>query len=176
MEQEFNQATQKFNNLTAVYVTQRTKPHELFGHEIPSGEFIVGVCCAEGAEIFEINAGISRENGEKIARGIIAHHPDLQLLTSKAPQPFVALDPDRIADIHDVQSRLVFVIKDTGHSFSVQHEDAHRASIDSYLLANKLIQMRGLKTLSCAPHPESRSPQSKDPESKAGRSLPSSRP
>jgi hypothetical protein len=131
-------------DLTAVYVTSRSRAaDEPRNAGLPGENFIVGICCGDGSERFEIEAGISREHGEKIAREIIRHNTDLEVLSSKAPQPFIAVNPERMGRVSDSGSRLILDIAGGGHSFTVLHTDAHRAYIDSFLLDNKLLQMRG---------------------------------
>lgn len=128
--------------LNAVFVSQGSTRDESFGTDIPNGRYHVGVSCGDGADTFFIDAGGSRNYGEKVARHLCWYNNDVKVLSEKAPQPFIAVNPHRIGTVFDDRGNMVFTIKDTQNAFSMVYSDDHRASIDSFLLGNKLIQAR----------------------------------
>lgn len=169
MEQEFTQATKSLQalqtaitaaqgqnsgtsirnvnaaleNLTAIYVCARAGREGLHGQH-GAEDYYVGVVCGDGSCQYEIDAGVSGDHGKKIAREILRHARGMEVLANQDQQPFIAVNPARVARVEDCGGRLIIGVQNSAHSFTVQHTDAHRAYIDSYLLDNKLVQMRGV--------------------------------
>ncbi len=128
--------------LNAVFVSQGSTRDGSFGTDIPNGRYHVGVSCGDGDDTFFIDAGMSREYGEKIARHLCWYNNDVKVLAERAPQPFIAVNPHRIGNVFDDRGNMIFTIKDTQNAFSMVYADDHRAGIDAFLLGNKLIQAR----------------------------------
>lgn len=128
--------------LNAVFVSQGARRDESFGTDIPDGRYHVGVSCGDGRDTFFIDAGFSREYGEKIARHLCWYNNDVKILAERTPQPFIAVNPHRIQNVFSDRGNMVFTLKDSQNAFSVVYADDHRADIDSFLLTNKLIQAR----------------------------------
>ena len=129
-------------HMNAVFVSQGATRLEEFGTDIPNSRYHVGLSCGDGRDTFFVDAGHSRERAERVARHLCWHNADLKVLAERPPQPFIALNPHRIRDVFDDRGNMIFIISDSPHAFSVAYVDDHRASIDSFLLHNKVIQAR----------------------------------
>lgn len=126
----------------AIFVSQGATRLEEFGTDIPNGRYHIGISCGDGSEAFFIDVGFSQDRGNQMARQLCWYNADLKILSERPPQPFIAVNPHRIGKVHDHRGNMIFNIKDQPHAFSVVYADDHRASIDSFLLENRLIQAR----------------------------------
>ena len=129
-------------HLNAVFVAQGSARDESFGTDAPDGRYHVGVSCGDGRETFFIETGYNERRALEIARHLCWHNADLKVLAERPPQPFIAVNPHRIGGVFDHRGNMIFTVKDSKYAFSMVYADDHRASIDAFLLENKLIQAR----------------------------------
>lgn len=116
--------------MNAVFVSQQASRYQ------------VGVSCGDGRETFFIDVGLDERRGLKIAHHLCWYNDGLKILAERAPQPFIAVNPKRIGAVFEAHSNIVFRVRDSQNAFLVPYGDDHRASIDAFLLENKLIQAR----------------------------------
>lgn len=128
--------------MNAVFVSQGASRLGEFGTDIPDSHYHVGISCGDGCDTFFIDAGLSRERADRIARHLCWHNADLKVLAERPPQPFIAVNPPRIGRVYDERGNIIFGIRDSQFAFSVVYADDHRAYIDSFLLESKLMQAR----------------------------------
>ncbi len=129
-------------HMNAVFVSPQASRLQEYGTDAPNGRYQVGVSCGDGRDTFFIDVGLAEERGRKIARHLCWYNADMKVLTDRAPQPFIAVNPQRIGSVFEDRGNIVFCVRDSQNAFSVLYGDDHRASIDAFLLENKLIQAR----------------------------------
>lgn len=129
-------------HMNAVFVSPQASRLQEYGTDVPNGRYQVGVSCGDGRDTFFIDVGPDERRGLKIARHLCWYNADLKILAERAPQPFIAVNPKRIGAVFEDRGNIVFCVRDSQNAFSVLYGDDHRASIDAFLLENKLIQAR----------------------------------
>ena len=137
---ELREIVKVLKQTNAVFVSQGATRLEEFGTDIPNNRYHIGISCGDGREALFIDAGLSQDRANDMARKLCWYNADLRVLSERPPQPFIAVNPHRIGKVHDHRGNMIFNIKGQPYAFSVVYADDHRASIDSYLLQNRLIQ------------------------------------
>lgn len=145
METIFKKAADPFQTLHEIMAAHERRYPESRIQAVENGVYVarkddryhLGISSGDGGQPLEVDVGYSLKWALLLARYVCENNPALKKV-SLNNDPYIAVDPARIADVTTRGNDMLFQVAGTTHALCANYQDSHKAHIDCFLISNKI--------------------------------------